>query len=80
MPRLTPPPKKVGQQQNKVYPTVRKQRIVVSLSTAGNLHILLADVIGRWANSQFPGKMRFKFLGRVKRVIHNCSIPATQAH
>jgi len=40
-----------------------------SQSTAGNLHILLADVIGRWVNSQFPEKMRFKILGGVNRVI-----------
>jgi len=32
-------------------------------STADNLTILLADDIGRWANSQFPGKKRSKNLG-----------------
>jgi|GEM_PF-2586627 len=52
--RLTPPPSSVGLQQNQVYPTVRKQRIVESQSTADNLPILLTGVIGRWAIAQFP--------------------------
>gem|GEM_PF-6177082 len=38
--------KNMGQQQNKLYPTVRKQRIVESPSSAGNLEIPLADIMG----------------------------------